>query len=79
MISHLYIDARGDVPTMLLKGKVISLRALEMLTPNTLGLLEQLCDPQCAGQVFRVEHDGDVVRLKRMGVVAHALNAVGKR
>lgn len=78
--SALFIDARGDVPFVLIKGKVVSLHALEHLTPNMVSLLEQLAGPDLVGQVVRIDREAGEVRLKRMGVVAHALSkAVGKR
>lgn len=71
---QLFIDGRGDVPLMIMKGKVISLRALEQLTPQTVALLEILATPEMDGQVVRIENRDGQVRLVKTGLVGHVLH-----
>lgn len=75
------LDARGEMPVLIVGKNVVSLRALEILTPSTLYLLERLADPEFNNQVVRIDRDEDTgqVRMVKIGVAAHVLHKARTR
>jgi hypothetical protein len=91
---QLFLHGRNETPTLVLKGRVVSLRALELMTPHTLAMLEQLAAPEMNGQVVRIEQSTPnptdprtrpsdlgqtTVRLVKIGVAGHVLHKAGVR
>lgn len=59
-------------PFLVIDGKSISLEAVAAVSPVMIRVLEELAKPEADGAVYRVERDGEGIRLIKMGLMAHA-------
>ena len=68
------LDESGAAPFLIINNQPISLTACAAVSPTMLAVLEELAKPESDGGVFRLERDGDTVRLTKTGVLAHVVN-----
>lgn len=59
---------------LIIDDRAVSLEACRALSPSMLRVLEELAKPEADGGVFRIERQGDEVRLFKVGVAEHAVH-----
>jgi hypothetical protein len=62
---------------LVINERPISLRAVAAVSPAMLGVLEELAKPESDGCCYRVEREGDGIRLIKVGLMGHAGHKAG--